>query len=85
MVAGEQWEAELPDLGKVLVLIPFSTLTLFELDYNKENSITVLLEGFDNRDGADHDDSLEARQEDDHHQDEVQSGLFGSGDLAKFP
>ena len=46
---------------------------------------TALLEGFDNRDEADHDDGLEARQEDDHHQDEVQSGLFGSGDLAKFP
>ena len=45
---------------------------------------TALLEGFDNRDEADHDDGLEARQEDDHHQDEVQSGLFGSGDLAKF-
>ena len=45
MVAGEQWEAELPDLGKVLVLIPFSTLTLFDLDYNKENSITVFSKG----------------------------------------
>ena len=39
MVAGEQWEAELPDLGKVLVLIPFSMLTFFVLNYSKDNSL----------------------------------------------